>query len=160
MKISLLFFQLYTVCPKSNASDFLRSAEEPGKENGCRGRWRGIPDIQFDLPQLSPRLCGSQYVSKVSGSFCVLSLAKMQRSLEQRYAIKFCVKLGKSGSETLQVLRTAYGDAVLSSAQALRWHKEFKDGRESVEDGQRAWRPSTSRTGNSVARMKAVLDSD
>jgi hypothetical protein len=58
----------------------------------------------------------------------------MQRSLEQRYAIKFCAKLGKSGSETLQLLRTAYGDAVLSSAQVLRCHKAFKDGRESAED--------------------------
>jgi hypothetical protein len=64
----------------------------------------------------------------------------MQRSLEQRYVIKFCVKLGKSGSETLQLLRTAYGDAVWSSAQVLRWHKAFKDGRESVEDKQRAGR--------------------
>jgi len=81
----------------------------------------------------------------------------MLRSLEQRYANKFCVKLGKSGSETLQLLRKAYGDAVLSSSQVLRW---FKDGREGVEDKQRAGRPSTSRTGNSVARMKAVLDSD
>ena len=42
----------------------------------------------------------------------------MQRSLEQCYAIKFCVKLGKSGSETLQLLRTAYGDAVLSSSKS------------------------------------------
>jgi len=58
----------------------------------------------------------------------------MQRSLEQRYAIKFCVKLGKSGSKTFHLLRTAYGDAVLSSAQVLRWHKVFKEGRESVED--------------------------
>jgi len=41
----------------------------------------------------------------------------MQRSLEQRYAIKFCAKLENSSSETLQLLRTAYGDAVLSSAQ-------------------------------------------
>ena len=54
----------------------------------------------------------------------------MQRSLEQRYAIKFYVKLGKSGSETLQLLRTAYGYAVLSSSQVLRWYKAFKDGRE------------------------------
>ena len=58
----------------------------------------------------------------------------MQRSLEQRYAIKFCAKLGKSGSETLQLLRTACGDAVLSPAQVFRWHKAFKDGRESVEN--------------------------
>jgi len=80
---------------------FLRSAEGQGKESGGQSRWRGNPGIQFDLPQLSPRLCSSQYVSKVRGSFCVLSRAKMQRSLEQRYAIKFCTKLGKSGSETL-----------------------------------------------------------
>ena len=84
----------------------------------------------------------------------------MQRSLEQRYAITFCAKLGKSGSETLQLLRTAYGDAVLSSVQVLRWHKAFKDGRDSVEDEQRAGSPSTSRTENTVARVKAVLDRD
>jgi len=84
----------------------------------------------------------------------------MQRNLEQRYAMKFCAKLGKSGSETLQFLRTVYGDAVVSSAQVLRWHKAFKDGRESVEDEQRAGRPSTSKTENNVARLKAVLDRD
>jgi hypothetical protein len=85
----------------------------------------------------------------------------MQRSLEQLYAIKFCAKLGKSGSETLQqLLRIAYGDAVVSSAQVLRWPKAFKDGRESVEDEQRAGRPSTARTENNVARVKVVLDRD
>jgi len=84
----------------------------------------------------------------------------MQRSLEQRYAIKFCAKLGKSGSKTLQLLRTAYGDAVLSSAQVFRWHKAFKDGRESNEDEECAGRPSASRNENNVARVKAVLDRD
>ena len=74
---------------------FLRSTEWPGKESGGQGRWRGNPGIQFDLPKLSLRLCSSQYVSKVRSSFCVLSRAKIQRSLEQRYAIKFCAKLGK-----------------------------------------------------------------
>ena len=91
----------------------LHSAEGPGKESDSQGWWRGNPGIQFDLSQLSPRLCSSRYVSKVRGSFCVLSRAKMQRSLGQRYAIKFCAKLGKSGSETLQLLRTAYGDVVV-----------------------------------------------
>jgi hypothetical protein len=78
----------------------------------------------------------------------------MQRSLEQRYTIKFCVKLRKSCSETLQLLRTAYGDAVLSSSQVLRWHKAFKDRREGGEDEQRAGCPSTSRTENNVASVK------
>jgi len=84
----------------------------------------------------------------------------MQRSLEQRYMIKFCAKLGKSGSKTLQLLKTSYGDAVLSSAQILRWHKAFKDRRESVEDEQCAGLPSASRTENNVARVKAVVDRD
>jgi len=84
----------------------------------------------------------------------------MQRSLEQRYAIKFCTKLGKSGSETLQLLMTAYGDAVLSSAQVLRWHKVFKDRRESSEDEQHAGCPSTSGTEKNVACVNAVLDRD
>jgi len=70
------------------------------------------------------------------------------------------MKLGKSGSETLQLLRTAYGDTVLSSAQVFRWHKAFKEGRESVEDEQRAGHPSTARTENNVARVKIVLDRD
>jgi len=58
------------------------------------------------------------------------------------------------------LLRTAYGDDVLSSAQVFRWHKAFKDGREGVEDKQRAGRPPTPRTENSVARVEAVLDRD
>jgi len=139
---------------------FLRSPERPGKESGSRDRWRGNPHIQLDLPQLSQCLCSSQYGRKVHSSFCVLSWVKMQRSLEQRYAIKFCVQLRKSGSETLQLLRTAYGDAVLSSSQVLRWYKAFKDGREGVENEQRAGHPSTSRIENNVARVKVVLDRD
>jgi len=58
------------------------------------------------------------------------------------------------------LLRTAYRDAVLSSAQVFRWHKAFKDGRKSVEDEQHAGHPSTSRTENNVVRVKAVLDRD
>jgi hypothetical protein len=89
-----------------------------------------------------------------------MSLAKMQRSLEQHYMIKFCAKLRKSGSETLQLLKTAYRDAVLSSAQDLRWHKVFKDGRVNIEDKQPAGHPSTSRTENIVAHTKVVLGRD
>jgi len=70
--------------PKVMRIIFLRSAVGPGKDSGSRGRWRGNPGIQFDLAQLSLRLCSSRYVSKVRSCFCVLSRAKMQRSVEQR----------------------------------------------------------------------------
>ncbi|GJQ75899.1 hypothetical protein Trydic_g17959 [Trypoxylus dichotomus] len=55
-------------------------------------------------------------------------------NIKQLYAIKSCVKLGETPSETLQMIRTVYGDA-LSSAQVFRWHKIFKDSRETIDDG-------------------------
>jgi len=36
----------------------------------------------------------------------------MQEIIEQRYAIKFCVKLNKSATETFASLTEAYGDAL------------------------------------------------
>ena len=65
--------------------------------------------------------------------------------------LRSAAKHGKSGSETLQLLRTAYGDAVLCSSQVFRWHKAFKNERDSVEDEQRTGRPSTSRTEDNVS---------
>ena len=49
----------------------------------------------------------------------------MQENIEQRYAIKFCVKLNKSAIETFDSL---------TEAMIFKWHKAFKEGRENVED--------------------------
>lgn len=52
---------------------------------------------------------------------------------EQRYAIKFLVKLGKSATDTYIDLKKAYGNDVMSERTCFRWHKDFKNGRESCE---------------------------
>jgi hypothetical protein len=39
---------------------------------------------------------------------------------EQRYAIKFCVKLKKSATETFASLTEAHGDATLSRTMVFR----------------------------------------
>ncbi|KAJ8955534.1 hypothetical protein NQ318_001364 [Aromia moschata] len=44
----------------------------------------------------------------------------MQRSLEQRMAIKFCVKLEKSAAETIPMLKKAFGVDCLSDRQIFR----------------------------------------
>jgi hypothetical protein len=56
------------------------------------------------------------------------------RLLEQRINIKFCAKLNKSASETLQMLIEAYGADAMKKSSVSEWHKRFKEGREDVKD--------------------------
>lgn len=45
-----------------------------------------------------------------------------------------CVKLGKSYSKILKILKEAYGEAAILKSAVLEWHKWFKEEREDVED--------------------------
>ena len=58
-------------------------------------------------------------------------------TLEERYAIKFCFKLGKNATETYGILQTAFGASCMNRALVFEWHKRFKEGRESVRDDER-----------------------
>ena len=60
--------------------------------------------------------------------------------LEERYAIKFCFKLGKNATETYGMLQTAFGASFMNQASVFKWHKRFKEGRESVRDDERCGR--------------------
>ncbi|GFS71855.1 protein GVQW3 [Trichonephila clavipes] len=83
---------------------------------------------------------------------------KMQQNIEKRHAIKFFVRLGKSGASTLEMIQQAYGRESLSQAQVFRWHKMLKEGWESVEDVPRAGRPSTSRNAENEQRVRHLLN--
>jgi len=48
-----------------------------------------------------------------------------KRNLEQRCAIKFCVKLNENAIDTYGKLKRAYGEHTVSRAQVFRWHKAF-----------------------------------
>jgi hypothetical protein len=80
-------------------------------------------------------------------SVCFRPGGKMcDRSLEQRISIKFCAKLGKSLSETLQMLTEAYGADAMKKSSVFEWHKRFKVGREDAKGDERTGRPKTHRT--------------
>jgi len=83
-----------------------------------------------------------------------------RQKFEQSCAIKFCVKLGESATVTYEKLERAYGEHSLSRAQVFRWHKSFLEGREQVEDEPCVGRPSTSKTDNSVERVRSLVRSD
>jgi len=80
--------------------------------------------------------------------------------IRQRCVIEFCVKLGKSGNEALEMLRQAYGGETLSRAAVFRWWRHFKDGNTRVIDKARSGRPSTAVTDVSIAKAAELLKND
>ena len=86
---------------------------------------------QFEYTLLKPD-CHSWWISKMQ-SGC-------EDTLEERYALKFCFKLGKIATETYRMLQTAFGASCMNRASVFEWHKRFKEGRESVRDDDRCGR--------------------
>jgi hypothetical protein len=72
------------------------------------------------------------YTSASFTSCFVLSV--MDGKIEQHICIKFCVKLGKSATKTLEMLDEAFGELSLSWAAVFEWHSCFKASQESAED--------------------------
>jgi len=58
----------------------------------------------------------------------------MCESTEQRICIKFCFKIGKTATETYQLLQQAYGEDAMGRTQVFDWFRRFKEGRISGRD--------------------------
>ena len=80
-------------------------------------------------------------------------------TIEQRINIKFCVKLGKTATETLKILRDVYGDSSMSRTKVFEWHKRFVEGREEVEDDPKSGRPCTSTTDTNIEKVRQLVRS-
>jgi len=81
----------------------------------------------------------------------------LELELEQRTNIKFIVKLGKSGNEIREKLVQVYGDNAMMKTTVYKWVKRFSEGRESVTDEERSGRPATSRTEETIAKIRQTL---
>ena len=73
-------------------------------------------------------------------------------TLEERYAIKFCFKLGKIATETYGILQTAFRPSCMNRASVFERHKRFKEGRESVRDDERCGRSKEVNTPKFIGR--------
>ncbi|KAJ8942515.1 hypothetical protein NQ318_007244 [Aromia moschata] len=58
------------------------------------------------------------------------------------------------------MLKKAFSVDCLSDRQIFRWHKAFAEGREDVNDKNRAGRPSTSSSDDNVKRVRDLLNTD
>jgi len=79
------------------------------------------------------------------------------KNLEQQINITFCVKIGKSGSETLALLTVAYGEYAMKKSSVFDWHRWFKKGREDVQDDPRSGQPKTQRTDTNVDIVRTLV---
>ena len=63
-----------------------------------------------------------------------------ENAIEERYAIKWCFKLGKHATETYGMLQTPFRPSCINRASVFERHKRFKEGRESVREDERCGR--------------------
>ena len=102
---------------------------------------------QLEYTLLKPD-CRSRWISKMQSG--------REDTLEERYAIKFCFKLGKNATEMYGMLQTAFGASCMNRASVFEWHKRFKEGRESVRDDERCGRSKEVNTSELIGQRVRV----
>jgi hypothetical protein len=78
----------------------------------------------------------------------------MDLSMEQRLAIMFCFKAGKSAMGTLNA---AHGGQPLSRLNVFQWYGQFRDGQEDSEDNPRSGWHTECRNNNNVEIISQLL---
>ena len=79
---------------------------------------------------------------------------------EQSVCINFCVRLGKTGSETFEILKQAFGDLCMSRSRTFEWFGRFKNGRPSTANDDRSGRVSTATTPSKLEQVRAAVNQD
>ena len=73
--------------------------------------------------------------------------------LEERYAIKFCFKLGKKCHGNVWI---AFRPSCMNQGSVFEWHKRFKEGRESVRDDERCGKSKEVNTSEEIGQRVRV----
>jgi len=58
----------------------------------------------------------------------VIAIFAMCESTEQRICIAFCFKIGKTATETYQLLQQAYGEDAMGRTRVCDWFRRLKEG--------------------------------
>ena len=74
-------------------------------------------------------MCGSAFFTLLKLLGVDLPNFAMKTKEEQRAEIQFCLREGRSPTETFDRLRAVHGQNCLSRAAVFRWHKELREGR-------------------------------
>jgi transposase len=70
------------------------------------------------------------------------------------------VTIGKSVTETFEMLKKAFGEEAKCRTQTYEWWKRFKEGQTSVDHDPRSGRTSTSKTDEKEKKIREVIRSN
>ncbi|UYV84581.1 hypothetical protein LAZ67_X002707 [Cordylochernes scorpioides] len=79
------------------------------------------------------------------------------KKMDQRTCIKFCVKNEIKCADAFRMLTVEYGEATLDRSNVYRWYKMYSEGREDVNDEERAGRSSTSTTDEKINEVEKMI---
>ncbi|UYV79390.1 hypothetical protein LAZ67_17002447 [Cordylochernes scorpioides] len=81
----------------------------------------------------------------------------LKKKMDQRTCIEFCVKNEIECADAFRMLTVAYGEATLDRNNVYLWYKMFSEGREDVNDEERAGSPSTSTTDEKINEVEKMI---
>ncbi|UYV71820.1 hypothetical protein LAZ67_9000550 [Cordylochernes scorpioides] len=99
----------------------------------------------------------SKVYGRIIGVLDRLRFLPIKKKMDQRTCIKFCVKNEIKCVDAFRMLTVAYGEATLDRSNVYRWYKMFSEGREDVNDEERAGRPSTSTTDEKINEVEKMI---
>ena len=110
-----------------------------------RFQWTATAGIRIHPPKPDSH---SRWISKM--------LSRREDTLEERYAIKLCFKLGKNSTETYGMLQTGFRPSCMNRASVFEWHKRFIEAKESVRDDERCGRSKKANTPELIGQRVRV----
>ena len=86
----------------------------------------------------------------------------MTERTDQQICIKFRFNLGKSCTETMEMIQKAFVDESMGITQIKEWYSRFENGRTSVDSDPRSGQPSLTTTPENMSvcdlRLKVIVD--
>ncbi len=85
----------------------------------------------------------------------------MNSKTKQQVCLEFCFWLEKPPrDDSIALLKNAFGDECQSNSSFKKWHKEFKNGRKSVQDAPWCGRPKTLLTEINTSTVTSYIEDD
>jgi hypothetical protein len=80
--------------------------------------------------------------------------------LEQSVNVKFLAKLGKSVTETYNLLTEVYGDECISRTQVFKLFKTFKEVKGEIEDDLHPGQPCSSKINANIEKVSDIVQNN